>query len=119
MLGERFESTNSCARNPAADLSTYIFASRRKPAMGGNFEFAASNSTSDFQNVVPFLPTICPTRSSDLASPKSQRPQSNANDHLRQGRTTTSWTLIVDLLRRRPNSIETRVNGTGVEWYLW
>jgi Second Messenger Oligonucleotide or Dinucleotide Synthetase domain len=27
--------------------------------------------------------------------------------------------LIVDLLRRMPNSIETRVNGTGVEWYLW
>jgi hypothetical protein len=27
--------------------------------------------------------------------------------------------LIVDLLRRMPNSIETHVNGTGVEWYLW
>jgi hypothetical protein len=27
--------------------------------------------------------------------------------------------LIVDLLRRMPNAIETRVNGTGVEWYLW
>jgi hypothetical protein len=27
--------------------------------------------------------------------------------------------LIVDLLRRMPNSIETRVTGAGVEWYLW
>nr|WP_166309181.1 nucleotidyltransferase [Bradyrhizobium sp. 2S1]MCK7664932.1 nucleotidyltransferase [Bradyrhizobium sp. 2S1] len=27
--------------------------------------------------------------------------------------------LIVDLLRRMPNSIETRVNGNRVEWYLW
>lgn len=27
--------------------------------------------------------------------------------------------LIVDLLRRMPNSIETRVTDTGVEWYLW
>jgi hypothetical protein len=27
--------------------------------------------------------------------------------------------LIVDLLRRMPNAIETRVTGTGVEWYLW
>ena len=27
--------------------------------------------------------------------------------------------LIVDLLRRMPNSIETRVNGSRVEWYLW
>jgi hypothetical protein len=27
--------------------------------------------------------------------------------------------LIVDLLRRMPNSIETRVTGVGVEWYLW
>jgi hypothetical protein len=27
--------------------------------------------------------------------------------------------LIVDLLRRMPNAIETRVTVTGVEWYLW
>lgn len=27
--------------------------------------------------------------------------------------------LTVDLLRQMPNSIETRVTGTGVKWFLW
>src|SRR3954470_8963495 len=87
-LGERFESTNSSARNPAADLSTNMFASRRKPAMGGNFDFAGLEFEIRLPECGAFLtPFARPDRPISLArTRRAPRPQSNASDHLRQCR---------------------------------